>query len=99
MPHYADGTIAKVGDQVVGVLFNSGPAPHAGTIISITPGVESCNAMVQFTEVVPVGELRPRMAVGDPRRVKTEAHGSSGPEADVYTCADYCDTKLLTKVG
>jgi hypothetical protein len=105
MPHYADGTEARVGDQVVGRLYNSGPDPKAGVIVSVTPGVESCNATVQFSQVVPTGSERPRMAVrSDPdtymsRAVRGEQHGSAGPESDVYVCSDYCATNELTKVG
>lgn len=70
MPHYKDGTEAKVGDQVVGRLYNT-EGTRAGTIISITPGAESCNAMVAFIEAVPVDPAAdnpiasrvPRMAV------------------------------------
>lgn len=112
MPHYADGTEAKVGDQVIGRLYNSGPTLKAGVIISITPGVESCNAMVQFTEAVayetdPGGEdaAPPRMAVRDSnqlalkRVVRGEQHGSAGATFHLFTCADYCATNELTKVG
>ncbi len=51
MPHYKDGTEARVGDQVFGKLYNT-PGVRAGTIVSITPGVESCNAMVGFLVAV-----------------------------------------------
>jgi hypothetical protein len=110
MPHYADGSEAKVGDQVTGVLYNSGPAPKAGTIISITPGVESCNAMVQYTEALPIADEGapvmpepPRNALfgagGPTRSVKGEQHGSSGQKFVLFTCTDYTETKQLTKVG
>lgn len=108
MPHYADGSLASVGDQVVGKLYNSGPNPKSGVIISVTPGVDSCNAMVQFTEVVPVGAEKPRMACYTPlvdgkhepicRTVKGEHHGSMGPEFVVWTCVDYCATSDLKKI-
>jgi len=112
MPHYADGTECKVGDQVIAPVFNSG-GPKAGVVISITPGVESCNAMVQFAVAVARGEGKPRMAVQTPRSderdpnvvtwlsrvVRGEQHGNAGAEFDVYVCADYCDTNKLTKVG
>lgn len=104
MPHYKDGTVAKVGDQVTGRLYNSGPEPKAGVIVSITPGADSCNAMVQFTEARLHDDrdssARPRMAIeGEPRIVKGEAHGSSGPTFALYTCVDYCTTNELTKVA
>lgn len=115
MPHYKDGTEAKVGDQVIGRLYNSGPEPKAGVIVSITPGAESCNAMVQFAEAVKrepgaasdmPGAPLPRMMIIDPktgvpnfRVAKGEAHGSAGDEFAIFTCADYCATNELTKVG
>lgn len=111
MPHYADGTEAEAGHQVVGKLYNSGPEEKAGTIISITRGVETCNAMVQFTEVrtIPEGELAPtdipRMAIKQDHRtlmareVLGEQHGSTGPRLVVYTCVDYCETRALRRVG
>jgi hypothetical protein len=111
MPHYADGSEAKVGDQVTGKLYNT-EGIRAGTIISITPGAESCNAMVQFTEAVPVdldpgGEdpKPPRMAVRVAHQLPLwrdlcgEQHGSSGPTFRLFICADYCATNELTKVG
>lgn len=51
MPHYKDGTVAMVGDQVVGKLYNT-LGVRAGTIVSITPGATICNAMVAFLEPV-----------------------------------------------
>ena len=53
MPHYKDGTEAKIGDHVVGKLYNTAGV-RAGTIVSITPGVDSCNAMVGYVEAVPM---------------------------------------------
>ncbi len=110
MPHYADGTEAKVGDQVAGKLYNS-EGIKAGVIISITPGQESCNAMVQFTEAKQIGAdavlpEAPRMAIfskdGESRItriVKGEQHGSVGPDFVLFQCADYCATNELTKLG
>lgn len=102
MPHYKDGTEAKVGDHVTGPLYNS-PGIKAGTIVSITPGQDSCNAMVQFVEAVPAEGPKPRMAVGGAnsiaQRIFGEQHGSSGPPFDLCVCNDYCETRALTKVG
>jgi len=104
MPHYKDGTVAKVGDQVAGKLYNS-EGVKAGTIVSITPDQESCNAMVQFTEALWIrpGEPvppAPRMAVNvvAPRIVKGAMHGTSGEDFALFTCADYCATNELTKL-
>lgn len=52
MPHYKDGTPAQVGDFVVGKPYNTDHV-IAGTLISISPGVDSCNCMVQFAQAVP----------------------------------------------
>lgn len=60
MPHYANGTEARVGDQVFGPLYNT-LGDRAGTIISITPGQDTCNAMVAFIELVALPDD------GDPR--------------------------------
>jgi hypothetical protein len=104
MPHYADGTEAKVGDQVTGTLANS-KGIRAGTIVSITPGVESCNAKVRFTEVGSAGAavdmmpIKPQMAIGNPELAYSQNHGSAGPLQTVWTCEDYCDTNKLTKIG
>lgn len=112
MPHYQDGTEAKVGDQVFGKLYNT-EGMRAGTIISITPGVESCNAMVGFLTTVRVGENNtdkgdkmPRMQIIDKdrdavrlRSIHGEQHGSSGPLFMLVECADYCAVNELTKIG
>lgn len=103
MPHYADGTEAKVGDQVIGELYNT-KGVKSGVIVSITPGHDVCNAMVQFTEVVVLGAEKLRMEMFDQegrytrRPIKTLHHGSQGPEAEVATCIDYCEVRKLTKV-
>lgn len=113
MPHYRDGTEAKVGDQVTGKLYNT-DGVRAGTIISITPGSDSCNAMVAFIEAVPGASAKPpRMAAHDPdvsgnipsdpprprsRCVSGENHGTTGPVFTLFECVDYCAVNELTKV-
>ncbi len=103
MPHYKDGAEAKVGDHVTGWPYNT-EHPVAGTLVSITPGVESCNAMVRFVEVVPdvAGQAlpRPRMArAGGPEVVNGEAHGTAGERFLLFVCEDYCATNELQKIG
>lgn len=115
MPHYKDGTEARVGDQVAGKLYNT-PGVRAGTIISITPGVESCNAMVGFVVAVPADNRASvqdpgspiRMAVHDKagdtanirsRTVRGEQHGAAGATYDLIECADYCAINELTKLS
>jgi hypothetical protein len=45
MPHYADGTLAKVGDVVLGTSYNKGGV-FVGVIKKITSEGETCNAVV-----------------------------------------------------
>lgn len=88
--HYANGREAQVGDQVVGRVYNT-PGVVAGTLVSVTPGQDSCNAMVEFIAAAPPGKTQPRMLVAtEPARIqKTQQHGSAGPEVAVYLCRDY----------
>lgn len=110
MPHYADGTEAKIGDQVTGKLYNT-VGVVAGTIVSITPAQDNCNAMVQFTKVAPLDssgaltvEATPRMAVRDQAGPiahirKTRDHQTAGEPMALVICADYCAINELAKVG
>lgn len=45
MPHYNDGTEAKVGDLVFGKT-HSGQTPVAGYVVSLQPSATSCNMHV-----------------------------------------------------
>jgi hypothetical protein len=77
MPHYKDGTEAKVGDQVIGKLYNTAGV-RAGTIVSISPGADACNAQVAFVEPVLIDgdpanrwqELEAQWLEGDPLSAK-----------------------------
>jgi len=55
MSHYKNGTPAKVGDLVVGPVYNT-KGPVAGTITSISPGMDACNCKVRFIALVPISE-------------------------------------------
>jgi len=53
MPHYKDGTPAKVGDVVRGKGYNvKGPdgklAEIIGQVLSVTPGAENCNIQLAY---------------------------------------------------
>lgn len=48
MPHYKDGTAAKVGDVIKGKPYNT-PHEVVGVVVGITPDSESCNLRVAFT--------------------------------------------------
>lgn len=47
MPHYIDGTEAKVGDIVRGKPYNT-PHEVQGVVVGITPGTDTCNMRVAF---------------------------------------------------
>ena len=111
MPHYKDGTEATIGDQVFGKLYNT-PGLRAGTIVSITPGVDSCNCMVEFVMVsADIANdsngvfAAPQMAIRAPsggyvsHPQKTQQHGSEGADVGVFVCRDYCAINELTRVG
>jgi hypothetical protein len=46
VPHYKDGSEAKVGDTVTGKTHGSGGKEVAGVLVGITPGATSCNGRV-----------------------------------------------------
>lgn len=61
MPHYKDGSKAKVGDVVRGKGYNikgkDGELKEiVGTVISITPGATSCNVQVAYIDVTELPE-------------------------------------------
>lgn len=82
MPHYADGTEAKVGDTVSCRPYNT-KHDVTGVITSITPGVESCNCMVAFAARIPASHHQSQDA---PDVVL------------VGIKQDYCETKACTKI-
>lgn len=56
MPHYKDGSPAKVGDIVRGKGYNlkdeDGELREIiGTVVQVTPGASSCNVQVLVTEL------------------------------------------------
>lgn len=50
MPHYADGTEIKIGDQAHGKTHGS-PEPVTGTIVGITPSAPTCNVRLARLEI------------------------------------------------
>jgi hypothetical protein len=45
--HYSNGRLAKVGDKVVGKVYNL-EERISGTLLSITPGPDNCSALVGY---------------------------------------------------
>lgn len=95
--HYKDGTLAKIGDHVKGKLYNT-PHEVSGTLVSITPGVDSCNAMVAFVEA-------DKLDKGIPHNsklvhvAKDQSHGSAGEQLAHVVKHDYCAVGDLEKVS
>jgi hypothetical protein len=48
MPHFKDGTKAKVGDRVHGASYNRGGIEEDGVLVQITTDSEVCNCRVWF---------------------------------------------------
>lgn len=83
--HYKNGREAKIGDLVIGETYNR-KDPVAGTLLSLTPGPDSCSAMVGFlavhlfSDVARLGmQMRPCLVAG------TEQHGSAG----LFACTTF----------
>jgi hypothetical protein len=59
MPHYADGTEARVGDVVLAKKhFGQAPHPIQGYVLAVYPGEDSCNVDLAYlgrAEVFPPG--------------------------------------------
>jgi hypothetical protein len=93
MPHYSDGTEAKIGDLVVGKPYNVGRVV-AGEVVSVTPGTESCNLQVAFAE-----EVDPTTMYG---AVAAYAHqkGIVGDQRRAFLSArtDYGETRAFTLI-
>lgn len=53
--HYKNGRAAKVGDPVVGTVYNT-PGIIAGILLGITPGTDTCNCRVGMIKSTPVEE-------------------------------------------
>jgi hypothetical protein len=74
MPHYMDGSPAKIGDMVVGKGYNV-PGNITGVVVGIVPDSESCNirvAHILYREVP--ADYKPT----DGERVYTHTYGQPG---------------------
>lgn len=47
MPHYADGTLATIGDLVVTKTETPDATAVLGILVGIQPGIATCNCQVQ----------------------------------------------------
>lgn len=105
--HYKNGKAATAGDPVVGTVFNNGGQIVAGTLVSITPGPDSCSAMVGYLVTAKTDEKTFRQGYvlvnGKPMYLSnglvkvqgTEKHGSDGDVAVTLYVQDYTECKNL----
>lgn len=91
--HYKNGREAKVGDLVVGYTYNR-KGIVAGALLSLTPGPDSCSAMVGYLQIwTSIGSIGRSDHV-----VKiqgTEHHGGGGQQAVTVYREDFTECKLL----
>jgi hypothetical protein len=90
--HYANGREAKVGDPVVGRTYNQ-PEVIAGTLVSVTPGPDSCSAQVAYFQTHPFDGF----ANGDQLCWfrGSEQHGLKAPLVITTPRLDYTECKNL----
>lgn len=91
MPHYADGTPAKLGDLVKGKPYNT-PHEVTGVVVGIIPDTESCNVRVAFARPPFAGESHPHT-----RKVSGYDADRSASQ-DVVLDVDYGETRAFEKV-
>jgi hypothetical protein len=89
--HYKNGREAKVGDLVVGKTYNTSGKTISGTLISLTPGPDSCSCEVGYL-VVQAVELREANPV---RVAGGQQHGNGGDRVSVGFRSDYSECKNL----
>jgi hypothetical protein len=86
--HYANGREAKVGDRVVGRTYNT-KGLVAGTLVSVTPGPDTCSAKVAFLDFK-LGGTPLEWGTNRPVNVQgTSHHGSQEPLAAVLYAEDF----------
>ena len=92
--HYKNGREAKVGDLVVGKTYNTNGVTISGTLISLTPGPDSCSCEVGYLAVVPVDAPMP--SYEKPVRIAgSENHGNAGARVVVQYKSDYSECRNL----
>lgn len=52
MPHYSDGTPARIGDKVRGVPYNNNGQEVVGIVAGLVPNTDACNLRVVFHRLV-----------------------------------------------
>lgn len=91
MPHYSDGTEAKVGDLVKGQPYNT-PHEVTGVVVGVIPGSDSCNVRVAFAI--------PNAGPADDRVVAIKGYDDKSDTVQhVAVEVDYGETRAFTKIA
>lgn len=94
--NYKNGRKAMVGDSVVGTTHNTNNELIAGTVVSLTYGVDSCSAMVGYLKVIFPTEDKFNQEAGTLVKVQgSEDPGYSGKLSAVYYLQDYTKGEYL----
>lgn len=99
MPHYSDGTIAKLGDTVKGRLYNT-PHEVIGVVVGIVPDSESCNVRVAFLKPThwPVNPVD-NPSLQFERICLLSGFDAGGKSQGVRVEVDYGETKAFVKIA
>ena len=101
MPHYADGSPAKIGDHVIGMGYNV-KHPISGIVVGVIEGSESCNLRVAYIDQQPVRKADPNNAY-DSAKPTGHVIGYSGmcivvDSVPLKVDMEYGDTKGFNKI-
>lgn len=91
MPHYADGTEAKLGDHVRGKPYNT-PHEVTGVVVGVVTDSESCNLRVAFARPTRDGETSTHTVI-------VAGYDPAGKTQNVTVSVDYGETKAFTKLA
>ncbi len=92
---YMNGREAKVGDRVIGRTYNRQDI-IAGTLVSVTPGPDSCSAKIGFLRLVTPVPAGYQVHSGGVVMIQgTEQHGAAGEKAATVYEEDYTECKNL----
>jgi hypothetical protein len=100
MPHLRNGEPAHLGDVVRGKPYNTKDAAGSqkevvGTIVSITPDVESCNCTVAWIEELDLDKIYDGANVG----VLVQSNVADKSKHAYIIKTDYAETKAFEKIA
>jgi hypothetical protein len=100
MPHLRNGDPAAIGDVVRGEPYNvkdaeGNPKEIVGTIVSITPSIESCNCTVAWIEEIDLN----RVSGGASVTVLVQSNVADNSKHAYTIRTDYGETKAFEKIA